>query len=119
MNANFRNFAIWIVVGLLLIAVFNLFQSTAQQARYGEASYSEFWAEVDKGNVRDVTIAGNKITGHYRDNRGFQTYAPDDPGLVAKLQSSGVRISAKPSEENRSEERRVGKECRSRWSPYH
>ena len=22
-------------------------------------------------------------------------------------------------EENRSEERRVGKECRSRWSPYH
>ena len=24
-----------------------------------------------------------------------------------------------PAEEYRSEERRVGKECRSRWSPYH
>ena len=24
-----------------------------------------------------------------------------------------------PCEGNRSEERRVGKECRSRWSPYH
>ena len=24
-----------------------------------------------------------------------------------------------PLTENRSEERRVGKECRSRWSPYH
>ena len=24
-----------------------------------------------------------------------------------------------PPEPNRSEERRVGKECRSRWSPYH
>jgi len=100
MNANFRNFAIWIVVGLLLIAVFNLFQSTARDARYADSSYSEFWAEVEKGNVRDVTIAGKKITGHYRDNRGFQTYAPDDPQLVSKLQATGVRISAKPSEEN-------------------
>src|SRR3712207_8475537 len=26
---------------------------------------------------------------------------------------------SKPSSEPRSEERRVGKECRSRWSPYH
>ena len=25
----------------------------------------------------------------------------------------------KPTPQNRSEERRVGKECRSRWSPYH
>ena len=99
MNANFRNFAIWIVVGLMLIAVFNLFQSTAQQARFGETTYSEFWSEVEKGNVRDVTIAGRTITGHYSDNRGFQTYAPDDPALVSKLQSTGVSITAKPSEE--------------------
>ena len=28
-------------------------------------------------------------------------------------------LSELPLEGNRSEERRVGKECRSRWSPYH
>ena len=30
-----------------------------------------------------------------------------------------VRIGAIEGVYNRSEERRVGKECRSRWSPYH
>ena len=28
-------------------------------------------------------------------------------------------VSSYQSEEERSEKRRVGKECRSRWSPYH
>ena len=36
---------------------------------------------------------------------------PDAPGKV-QLKSLQVKY-------NRSEERRVGKECRSRWSPYH
>ena len=35
-----------------------------------------------------------------------------------KKQEKKVTSSA-PTEEIRSEERRVGKECRSRWSPYH
>ena len=33
--------------------------------------------------------------------------------------ASGLRPEAKPLGNGRSEERRVGKECRSRWSPYH
>ena len=35
--------------------------------------------------------------------------------LAAELGEIGFESFA----ENRSEERRVGKECRSRWSPYH
>ena len=31
----------------------------------------------------------------------------------------GTTLAAASSREARSEERRVGKECRSRWSPYH
>ena len=30
-----------------------------------------------------------------------------------------VRLQMTPCTGDRSEERRVGKECRSRWSPYH
>src|SRR5260370_5533043 len=33
--------------------------------------------------------------------------------------SRGVAESGRSTVLNRSEERRVGKECRSRWSPYH
>ena len=32
---------------------------------------------------------------------------------------SGLHIGAQIRQKSRSEERRVGKECRSRWSPYH
>src|ERR1035441_6559263 len=38
----------------------------------------------------------------------------DTPPLIG---GSGFRLSS--PDRNRSEERRVGKECRSRWSPYH
>ena len=42
-----------------------------------------------------------------------------------KILFKDVNLHLRPKEklgligENRSEERRVGKECRSRWSPYH
>ena len=47
----------------------------------------------------------------------------DDVGKLLPLKSkfilSGTPASFASSNAERSEERRVGKECRSRWSPYH
>ena len=49
--------------------------------------------------------------------------ALEDPpfgGPVAGIAAGLARLSAEPGGPlTRSEERRVGKECRSRWSPYH
>ncbi len=100
MNSNFRNFAIWVFIGLLLIALFNLFQNPGSQVRGSEISFSQLLTDVDGGNVEDVTISGNQITGHYTDGRSFQTYAPTDPGLVDRLYSKDVKITAKPSEDD-------------------
>src|SRR5574339_645972 len=100
MNSNFRNFAIWVFIGLLLVALFNLFQSPGVHVRGNEISFSQLLSDVDGGNVQDVTIAGNQITGHYSDGRNFQTYAPNDPGLVDRLNKKGVKITAKPSEDD-------------------
>ena len=36
-----------------------------------------------------------------------------------KLQDEYALDDSKKDDDSRSEERRVGKECRSRWSPYH
>ena len=42
------------------------------------------------------------------------------PATNAKAEESKVEVTkAEEKKETRSEERRVGKECRSRWSPYH
>ncbi len=99
MNSNFRNFAIWVFILLLLFALFNLFQNPGVHVRGNEISFSQLLTDVEGGNVQDVTIAGNEITGHYSDGRTFQTYAPEDPGLVDRLNRKGVKITAKPSEE--------------------
>jgi len=100
MNSNFRNFAIWIIIGLLLVALFNLFQNPGRRARANEISYSQFLAEVESRSIRGVTIAGNQLTGTHNDGRMFQTIAPNDPQLVDRLHSKGVGITVKPAEDD-------------------
>ncbi len=96
MNANFRNFALWVVIGLLLIALFNLFQNPGQRTAGQDVAYSAFLNDVDTGGVRNVVISGQQITGTYSDGRAFQTYAPPDPDLVPRLEARGVSITARP-----------------------
>jgi len=99
--SNFgRNLALWVIVALLLVALFNLFQpsgGTASRAQM-QVAYSDFLNEVAAGQVRDVTIAGPNIAGSLTDGRSFATFAPSDPGLVARLTEKGVRVVARPIE---------------------
>jgi len=98
--SNFKNFLLWAVVLALLLALFNLFQSPAQKTASSEITFSTLLSEVDKGNIKEVTISGDTIVGKYTDNRGFHTYAPSDPSLVGRLYNKGVAITAKPKDEN-------------------
>jgi cell division protease FtsH len=95
----YKNFALWIVIALLLIMLFNLF-SGAPRGTQDEKSYSDFLALVDQGQVSDVTIQGQSISGSLSDGRSFKTtMPPDDPGLVQRLSDRGVNFSAKLEEE--------------------
>ena len=100
MNSHFRNFAIWVIIGLLLVALFNLFQNPAQGRRGNEIPYSEFLHAVDAKSVSEVLIQGRRITGKFSDNAApFVTYAPEDPGLVERLRKQNIKIAARPTEE--------------------
>ena len=67
----------------------------------------------------------------FMENCGWDVTAACDKGVISSflqpldkpvpmVASADVgRVAAELLQENRSEERRVGKECRSRWSPYH
>ena len=90
MKKNFRTFALWGLIGLLVLALFMLFQQTGQRTPGLDITFSELVTEIDQGRVHDVTIAGNEITGHFNDNRPFTTYAPDDANLVPRLQAKNV-----------------------------
>ena len=99
MNNFSRNIVLWVIIGLLVLAVFNLFQSPSQRGPSATRAYSDFLAEVNSGDIRDVTIKGRSISGHYTDGRAFNTYAPDDPDLVQRLADRGITINAAPDEE--------------------
>jgi cell division protease FtsH len=99
MNANFRNFALWVIIGLVLIALFNLFQNTGQRVTGRDVAYSQFVSDVDQGRVRNVVISGQQISGTYSDGTAFQTFAPQDPELVKRLEDHNVQITAKPASE--------------------
>jgi cell division protease FtsH len=96
MNANLRNFALWVIIVLLLLALFTLFQNPSQRTASQDISFSQLLNEVDQGRVRDVLIQGPEIHGTFTDGRSFQTYAPSDPNLVQRLYGKGVSITARP-----------------------
>jgi cell division protease FtsH len=100
MNPNLRNFALWVIIALMLLALFTLFQGPSQRASGGDISFSQLLTDVDAGRVRDVTISGPDISGHYADGRGFTSFAPSDPMLVQRLYQKGVQINARPPSEN-------------------
>ena len=102
MNPNFRNFALWVIIFLLVVALVLLFQNPGQRAQTQDITFSQLLNEVDQGHVREVTIAGSEISGHFSDSRAFSTYAPNDPSLVQTLYKKNVAITAKPPSDGNS-----------------
>ena len=93
-----KNIVLWLIIGLLLIVLFNLFQGTSNNRNTSEISFSDFMAATQSGNVSEVKITGNNISGFLNDGRSFSTYAPNYPNLVDKLNDMGVKISADPAD---------------------
>ncbi|NKE48753.1 ATP-dependent metallopeptidase FtsH/Yme1/Tma family protein [Roseomonas frigidaquae] len=100
MNNFGRNLALWVIVALLLVALFNLFQPSNGGGNRAaqQVAYSDFLNEVSAGHVRDVTIQGRTVTGQLNDGRSFSTFTPEDPQLVSRLTERGVRVVARPEE---------------------
>ena len=97
--SNFgKNIAIWIIIVIFLVAIFNLFQKKHDDNRNLDLAYSEFLLQVDANNVEDVSIQGRNISGHLQTGEYFSTYSPDDPALIEKLTTKGIKISAAPLE---------------------
>ena len=99
MNNFGRNLALWVIIALLVVALFNLFQSSGGQGSDQKLAFSDFVAQVESNQVQDVTIQGREITGTLRNGGQFNTYAPDDPNLVQRLTDHDVRITAAPQEQ--------------------
>jgi cell division protease FtsH len=92
-----RNLALWVIIALLLVVLFNLFQPNTSHPA-SQVAYSDFLTDVNDGHVKDVVIQGRTVSGTMTNSTIFQTYTPDDPSLVQRLTDKGVRVIAKPED---------------------
>ncbi|HET6491746.1 MAG TPA: ATP-dependent zinc metalloprotease FtsH [Burkholderiales bacterium] len=97
MNNLIKNVAIWLVIALVLMTVFNQFST--RQTTQKAMEYSQFIDEVKQGRIAKVTIEGRVLKGVKTSGERFTTYSPSDPWLVSDLLKNGVIIEAKPEEE--------------------
>src|SRR4030066_234607 len=81
MNSPFyKNLALWMVIGLIVIVLFNVFQ--ASQPSRDKLVFSDFLKRVEAGEVREVLIRGKSVTGKLADGNTFRTFTADYPDLI-------------------------------------
>ena len=84
MNNSGKNVFIWVVIALVLVLVFNLFNQEKNQSRVAKVAYSEFLKLVESDKVNDVSMVGRTISGRLDDGTNFSTYTPpNDPNLFS------------------------------------
>jgi cell division protease FtsH len=99
-NLFSRNIALWIIIVILMVGLFNLFQGSSSRNTAAEVPYSQFVAEIDRGDVSSVVIQGNKISGFYKNGTTpFTVIAPDDPKLVERMIVKGVEVKARSADD--------------------
>ena len=98
MNQATKNLALWLVLGLMFLLLFNVF--TRQQGREPEIIFSDFWSAVERGDVQEVTIQGQHVHGKYQSGERFRTFSPSDPDMVKTLREKNIRIAAKPEDDS-------------------
>ena len=96
---NLKNLMMWGLLVLLVVGLFQLFQTSDRSVSSNKIAFSNFLQQVEDGRVVQVEIIGNNIQGILSDGTAFNTYAPNDPNLIEKLSSKGVNITASPQED--------------------
>lgn len=97
MNQFYKNLSLWLVISLMMILLFNLFNKP--KPAQDRLNYSDFITAVDGGKVKSVVISGNDVIGKYTDGKDFRTYRPTDASISETLIEKKIEVSAKPEEE--------------------
>jgi cell division protease FtsH len=97
LNNLLKNLAIWLVIGIVLMTVFNQFQT--RQVAQSAMEYSQFLEEVKSGHIAKVVIQGRTLEATTNDGKKITSYAPPDLWMVSDLLKNNVKVVAKPEEE--------------------
>ena len=94
-----RNIVLWVIIGVVMLSLFNMFQP-GTSSRSASIPFSDFVAQVESGDMREVTIEGKNLRGVTNNNIPISSYMPDDSNIIDTLQANNVRIVARPDTSN-------------------
>ena len=98
MNNFGKNIAVWVIISLVLVAIFNVFQGSSSKNTANAIAYSDFLARVNAGEVREVSIQGDKISGASSSGVPFYSLIPKEDELANKLSEKGIKVTSEPLE---------------------
>ena len=98
MNSLQKNIILWLVVGLIILLIYHLFNQP--QNVQENIAFSDFIEHVNKGQVRDVTVQGNNVSGTLSSGKNFRSYSPDNPLLFSMLKEREIKVTAKAVEDS-------------------
>lgn len=97
---NMRNLAFWVVLMLLVLALFNLFSGSTGGLQSREISYSEFVTAVEAGDVRNVTLDGEQVRFRRADGSDYVTIRPEDAEVTKLLMANDIPVRAEPQQQS-------------------
>jgi len=100
LNQFYKNLSLWLVISLMMILLFNMFNKPRSTAE--KINFSDFMSQIESGKITSVVIQGNDISGKFdgKDGKEFHTYKPYlDADLTEKLLEKKITINVKPEEE--------------------
>ncbi len=98
MNPFYKNLALWLVITIMMIMLYQLFNQ--QPMSDNKYNYSQFMDQVEREQVMSVVIQENELTVTDSNQNQYKVYAPDDADLIKILRAKGVAIEVKPPQES-------------------
>ena len=97
---NTRNMVFWVVLFLLVLALFNLFSGTAGNTVSNSKSYSEFVFAVENNSVAQVTLDGEQARYRGTDGNDYVAIIPRDAAVSDMLIANGVPVAVQSQEQS-------------------
>tara|TARA_R110002095_G_scaffold88769_2_gene77535 strand:- start:1138 stop:3156 length:2019 start_codon:yes stop_codon:yes gene_type:complete len=98
-NSNNRNLILWVIIGLFILALYNMFQTGTGRSEGMPLAYSDFVKSVEGNQISEAVIKGNRVVGKFNSGESFNVDVPNDPALVERLLKSNVKVRAASDEE--------------------
>ena len=101
-SSTLKTIMFWLFIIMLAVLLWTLVSKSGQSAREEEPSYSEFMAQVDRGNVKDVVLylspTSYEVEGEWREpSKKFRTtvFKESASDLTKTLRDKQVLITVK------------------------